>query len=199
VHHGESELLDELVKSPPSIDADRVREAGGNIAALTSQQLREASRIIEAKATPSEVEDYKRFVWTVAQAVASAHEEGGFLGVGASRSATPRTRRWTKSRQRWATRRQPEATPPRAEPVSACPKRSDRPISEACAQHRQPNAFRVNEQPSRRRQGAVVTLAFSPAAREDRTCALRRQQASLDRRAACGLPSRTLRRRFASQ
>ena len=81
-HHGESELLDELMKSPPSIDADRLREAGGNIAALTSQQLREASRILEAKATPSEVEAYKRFVWTVAQAVASAHKEGGFLGVG---------------------------------------------------------------------------------------------------------------------
>jgi hypothetical protein len=80
--HGDSELLDELVKSPPSIDPDRVREAGGNIAAVTSQQLREASRILEAKATPSEVEDYKRFVWTIAQAVAKAHKEGGFLGVG---------------------------------------------------------------------------------------------------------------------
>jgi hypothetical protein len=80
--HGESELLDELVKSPPSVDPDRVREAGGNIAALVSQQLGEASRIIEAKATPQEVEDYKRFVWTVAQAVARAHKEGGFLGVG---------------------------------------------------------------------------------------------------------------------
>jgi hypothetical protein len=80
--HRDSELLDELVKSPPSIDSDRVREAGGDIAALASQQLREASRIIEAKATPSEVEDYKRFIWTVAQAVASAHKEGGFLGVG---------------------------------------------------------------------------------------------------------------------
>jgi hypothetical protein len=80
--HGESELLDELVKSPPSIDADRVREAGGDIAAVTSQQLREAIRILEAKATPAEVDAYKRFVMTVAQAVASAHKEGGFLGIG---------------------------------------------------------------------------------------------------------------------
>src|ERR1700724_2739276 len=55
-HHGESELLDELVKSPPSIDADRLREAGGNVAAAASQQLREASRIIEAKAMPAEVD-----------------------------------------------------------------------------------------------------------------------------------------------
>jgi hypothetical protein len=81
-HHGESELLDELVKSPPSIDPDRVREAGGNISALASEQLREAIGILEAKSMPSEVDAYKRFVMTVAQAVASAHKEGGFLGIG---------------------------------------------------------------------------------------------------------------------
>jgi hypothetical protein len=81
-HHGESELLDELIKSPPSIDADRVREAGGNISVVASQQLREAIGIVEAKSTPSEVDAYKTFVMTVAQAVASAHKTGGFLGIG---------------------------------------------------------------------------------------------------------------------
>jgi len=81
-HHGESELLDELVKSPPSIDPDRVREAGGNISALASQQLRDAIGILEAKSTLPEVDAYKRFVMKVAQAVASAHKEGGFLGIG---------------------------------------------------------------------------------------------------------------------
>jgi hypothetical protein len=80
--HGESELLDELVKSPPSVDPDRVREAGGNIGALASERLGEAIRILEAKATPEETDAYKRFVMTVAQAVASAHKEGGFLGIG---------------------------------------------------------------------------------------------------------------------
>jgi hypothetical protein len=81
-HHGESELLDELVKSPPAIDPDRVREAGGNIADLTLQQLREAIGILEAKATPEEIDAYKRFAMTVAQAVASAHKEGWLLGIG---------------------------------------------------------------------------------------------------------------------
>jgi hypothetical protein len=81
-HHGESELLDELVKSPPSIDPDRLREAGGNIAALASQQLRDGIGILEAKATAAEVDAYKKFVMTVAQAAASAHKEGGFLGIG---------------------------------------------------------------------------------------------------------------------
>jgi hypothetical protein len=80
--HGQSELLDELVKSPPAIDPERIREAGGNIAAVASERLREAMSVLEAKATPEEVDAYKRFVMTVAQAVASAHKEGGFLGIG---------------------------------------------------------------------------------------------------------------------
>jgi hypothetical protein len=84
-HHGDSELLDELVKSLPSIDPDRVREAGGDIAAATPHQLREAMAILEAKATSAEVDDYKRFVMSVAQAAAGAHKEGGFLGIGATK------------------------------------------------------------------------------------------------------------------
>ena len=80
--HGESDLLDELVKSPPSIDPDRLRETRGDIAAVASEQLREAITILEAKSTPAEVDAYKRFVMTVAQAVAGAHKEGGFLGIG---------------------------------------------------------------------------------------------------------------------
>jgi len=81
-HQGESELLDELVSSPPSIDLNRLREAGETIAVVASQQLREAIAILEAKATAAETDAYKRFVMTVAQAVAGAHKEGGFLGIG---------------------------------------------------------------------------------------------------------------------
>jgi hypothetical protein len=81
-HHGDSELLDELVKSPPSIDPDTLRDAGGNIATVASQQLREAIGILDGKATAAETDAYKRFVMTVAQAVAGAHKEGGFLGIG---------------------------------------------------------------------------------------------------------------------
>ena len=77
---GDSELLDELVKSPPAIDPDTVRDAGGNLAALVPQQLREAMSILQAKATGAETDAYKRFVMTIAQAVAGAHKEGGFPG-----------------------------------------------------------------------------------------------------------------------
>jgi len=78
---GGSELLDELVKSPPSAPPDKVREAAGNPAVVTDH-LRAAIGILEAKATPEEIDAYKKFVMTAAQAAASAHKEGGFLGIG---------------------------------------------------------------------------------------------------------------------
>ena len=81
-HHGESELLDDLIKSPPAIDADEVRHAQSNIAELATQKLRDAVGILDGKATPAETDSYKKFVMAVAQAVASAHKEGGFLGIG---------------------------------------------------------------------------------------------------------------------
>jgi hypothetical protein len=80
--HADSELLDELMKSPPSIDPDKVKEAGGNVGSVASERLREAMTILEANATPEEIDAYKRFVMTAAQTVASAHKEGGFLGIG---------------------------------------------------------------------------------------------------------------------
>jgi polyhydroxyalkanoate synthesis regulator phasin len=80
--HDASELLDELVKSPPSINAEEARAARGDLPQVAAQKLRESMRIVEAKATPAEADAYKTFVMTVAQAVASAHKEGGFLGIG---------------------------------------------------------------------------------------------------------------------
>ena len=81
---GGSELLDELVASPPAIDQSRVKEAGGRdaIAGVATERVRSAMGILEGKASAEEVDTYKRFVMSVAQAAASAHKEGGFLGVG---------------------------------------------------------------------------------------------------------------------
>jgi hypothetical protein len=78
-NHGANELLDELLKSPPAIDADELRHAQSNIVEVAAQQLRTAIGMVGA---PAETDSYKTFVMTVAQAVASAHTEGGFLGIG---------------------------------------------------------------------------------------------------------------------
>ena len=79
--HGESELLDELVSSPPAIDQQRVG-AAGDLSSVTGERLREALGLLEQKASPEEVEAYKRFVVNVADAAAKAHKEGGFIGIG---------------------------------------------------------------------------------------------------------------------
>jgi hypothetical protein len=78
---GESELLDDLVAAPPSLDPERVR-GGGDIARASSEGLHAALQLLEQKAAPEEVEAYRRFVMSLAEAAANAHKEGGFMGVG---------------------------------------------------------------------------------------------------------------------
>lgn len=79
--HGDSELLDELVASPPAMDPERLR-AAGDIGAASTQRLHEAVGIVEQKATAEELDAYKRFVLSLAETVANAHKEGGVLGIG---------------------------------------------------------------------------------------------------------------------
>ena len=78
---GASELLDALVASPPAVDPSQLQQ-GDDAAKVVTERLREAVRLMEQKATPEEVEAYKRFILDVAEAAAKAHKEGGFLGIG---------------------------------------------------------------------------------------------------------------------
>ena len=74
--HGQSELLDEIVSAKPQLDHTRyhspeeLREHG-------LQHLRDAVALLEQKATPEELDAYKRFVLDLAKEVASAHREEG--------------------------------------------------------------------------------------------------------------------------
>ena len=79
--HGESELLDQLVAAPPAADPQRLQGAG-DIGTVSSERLGEAVGLLSEKASPEDVEAYKRFVKSVAQAAAEAHKEGGFIGIG---------------------------------------------------------------------------------------------------------------------
>ncbi|MEJ7797374.1 MAG: hypothetical protein WKF42_02660 [Solirubrobacteraceae bacterium] len=78
---GASELLDELVATPPVMDPARTRSSG-DVAQPNSDGLRAAVELLEQKASPEEVGAYKGFVRDLAGAVARAHKEGGFLGMG---------------------------------------------------------------------------------------------------------------------
>jgi hypothetical protein len=83
-NQGGSELLDEIVASPPAVDAQRL-QAGGDIGHVSAERLREAVRLVTEKGSPDAAEDYKAFVLAVAQAAAEAHREGGFVGIGGQR------------------------------------------------------------------------------------------------------------------
>lgn len=76
-----TELLDAIVQDRPELDAKRFaqpEEAKG----AAMERLGEALAVVERVGTAIEVDDYKRFVYAVAERVARAHKEGGFLGIG---------------------------------------------------------------------------------------------------------------------
>jgi hypothetical protein len=71
--HGENELLDALVADKPDTprfhSAEEAEQQG-------LEQIRKAVALLQQKATPEEVESYRRFVVEVARRVAEAHKEG---------------------------------------------------------------------------------------------------------------------------
>jgi len=74
---GGSELLQQLVASPPSLDPQAVGQPDE-----IPEQIREAVRTVEEKATPEEAEEYRQFILRLADVVVHAHKEGGVLGIG---------------------------------------------------------------------------------------------------------------------
>ena len=84
--HGESELLDEIVAAKPELDHTRYHSVE-ELKQHGLQHLRDAVELLERKATPGEVEGYRRFVLTLADKVAGAHREGGASVGDAERAA----------------------------------------------------------------------------------------------------------------
>ncbi len=76
-----SELLDAIVKDRPALDTKRFANPE-EIKGAGMDRMAEALATLVKTGTPAEVEDYKRFVYAVAERVARAHKEGGFLGIG---------------------------------------------------------------------------------------------------------------------
>ncbi len=74
--HGESELLDAIVTAKPERDhthyhsPEELKQHG-------LQHLRDSVALLERKATPVEVDEYRRFIITLSQRVAAAHREHG--------------------------------------------------------------------------------------------------------------------------
>jgi hypothetical protein len=86
--HGASELIDEIVAAKPAIDHTRYHSAE-ELKEHGLQHLHEAVELLGRKATPDEVESYRRFAVTLAEKVANAHREGG-VSVGDAEQAALR-------------------------------------------------------------------------------------------------------------
>jgi hypothetical protein len=83
---GASQLLDDLVAARPKVDRKRFHTVD-ELKQHGLERLREAVSLLEGKASPDEVADYRRFVLTLAEKVAAAHREDGVAVSDAERAA----------------------------------------------------------------------------------------------------------------
>ena len=74
--HGKSELLDEIVAAKPERDHTHYHSLE-ELKKQGLQHLRDAVALLVTKATPEEVDEYRRFIVTLSQHVAAAHREHG--------------------------------------------------------------------------------------------------------------------------
>jgi hypothetical protein len=72
--HGDSALLDEIISHKPEMDHTRSHSAE-ELKEHGLQRIRDAIALLEQKATPEEVDDYRRFVTSLAERVAGAKSE----------------------------------------------------------------------------------------------------------------------------
>jgi hypothetical protein len=80
--HNAGPLLKDVLSSPPAIGPSAGRALAEDIQSDALPKLQDAIRTLERHASDEEVNEYKRFVYSIAEAVAHAHREGGFLGIG---------------------------------------------------------------------------------------------------------------------
>jgi hypothetical protein len=74
--HGQSELLDAIVAAKPEIDHTRAHSPE-ELKEHCLANLRDAVALLDGKATPQELDEYKRFIVNLAEEVARAHRDGG--------------------------------------------------------------------------------------------------------------------------
>ena len=82
--HAGGDLIGELVQSAPNLNAKQF-SSKEDMHTQGLQRIRDAAALVEAKATPEELDDYRTFAMAVAQHAAEADKSGGFLGIGGER------------------------------------------------------------------------------------------------------------------
>jgi hypothetical protein len=74
--HGKSELLDAIVAAKPERDHSHTHSPE-ELKQQGLQQLRDSVTLLESKAAPEEVDEYRRFIVNLSHKVAAAHREHG--------------------------------------------------------------------------------------------------------------------------
>ena len=74
--HGKSELLDAIVAAKPERDHTHYHSPE-ELKKQGLQHVRDSVTLLQKKATPEEVDEYRRFIVTLSQRVAAAHREHG--------------------------------------------------------------------------------------------------------------------------
>jgi hypothetical protein len=74
--HGKSELLDDIVAAKPERDHSHAHSFE-ELKKSGLQHLRDSVALLQSKATPEEVEEYRRFIVALSHKVAAAHREHG--------------------------------------------------------------------------------------------------------------------------
>lgn len=81
LREGATELVQEVVNSAPSLSPQQLG-AREDLPQEAVERVREAVATVERVAEADELDGYRRLVVEGARAVASAHKEGGVLGIG---------------------------------------------------------------------------------------------------------------------
>jgi hypothetical protein len=76
---GHGPLLDEIVSWTPEVGRMRYRSVE-ELRERCTQNLRDAVEVLRERATPAEVDEYRRFILGLAERIARAHGDG-FLGL----------------------------------------------------------------------------------------------------------------------
>lgn len=82
--HPAGELVGDLVQSAPNLDPKQF-SSKEDMRTRGLGMISEAVALVEAKATPEELEGYRNFAMTIAEHVAERDKSGGFLGIGGER------------------------------------------------------------------------------------------------------------------
>jgi len=109
VEDGASGAMDHAKKTRDWLST-RMKENGVNsreaMAALALEDCRAAAALVAAKSTPAEAAEYKQWTLSVAEKVAMAASEGGFLGFGGERFSEPEQKLLSDIEGALGTRRQ---------------------------------------------------------------------------------------------